>query len=63
MPGMPSIPEMPNGDMPALPGMPNGAIPMNCQQLMEYMKLLNCMENTDHMDDMPMRMEGEQGEQ
>lgn len=65
MPGMPStMPGMPNGNRPPYPMMPNmpeGNIPaspmmpgtqMNCRQLYEYMKRMNCMEQLNNMNDM-----------
>lgn len=50
MPGMPQQPQMPgmmpDGNMyPMMPGMPNGMPPLNCEQLMEMMRRMNCPMN------------------
>jgi len=64
MPGMPMMPGMPGNNRPPYPIMPN--IPeenmqdfpmmpgtqMNCKQLYEYMKRMNCMEELNKMNDM-----------
>lgn len=55
MPAYPNMPHMNNGNMPAYPSMPTmPGMPMNCQQLLEYMHRMNCMEN---MYNMPMDIE------
>ncbi len=43
---MPGIPNFPDGDMPAMPEdmMQSPGMPINCQQLMEFVKRMNCME-------------------
>ncbi|MBP1924979.1 hypothetical protein J2Z76_000836 [Sedimentibacter acidaminivorans] len=49
MPTYPTMPGMPEGNMPNYP-MPGTQ--MNCKQLYEYMKRMNCMEQLNDMNDM-----------